>query len=342
MQWPPTLSGNVLVAGNFTSPSLDLDPGPGTYILPNAGGTDGYAAKYDPAGNLLLGRPGRRERQWVRHRMAVDGAGNVLIGGSFAGSIEIGAPGRPPVTLTNSGINEGFVAKIDPAGNALWARTFGAAADPRLANGIATDAAGNVYATGERWEPALRRQVQRGRRGGVDPGRLGQHRHRPTFAGQSVAVDTAGNVLVAGTYLGKIDFNPDPMKTNYLTSIATPPDDAFVLKLNATGAYVWAGSMGGPGATMPRGRRRWGGQRPRVGQLRVLGTQERLRPRPGDPEPARERRHVRGQARPEPEPDLGPQRRWRPSHGSRRCGERVHHREFSGTSTPTPDRGRST
>ena len=48
-------SGNMLVAGNFTSASLDLDPGPGTYILPNAGGSDGFAAKYDATGSLLWG-----------------------------------------------------------------------------------------------------------------------------------------------------------------------------------------------------------------------------------------------------------------------------------------------
>src|SRR6476660_9615838 len=48
-------AGNMLVAGNFTSASIDLDPGPGTYLLPNAGGSDGFAAKYDPAGNLLWG-----------------------------------------------------------------------------------------------------------------------------------------------------------------------------------------------------------------------------------------------------------------------------------------------
>src|SRR4051794_23738756 len=45
-------SGNVLVPGSFTSPSIDLDPGPGTYLLANTGLGDGYAAKYDPTGTL--------------------------------------------------------------------------------------------------------------------------------------------------------------------------------------------------------------------------------------------------------------------------------------------------
>ncbi len=236
-------SGNVLVAGSFTSASLDLDPGPGTYLLPNAGGYDGYAAKYDAAGNLLWGvQVGGTDLSSVS-KVEVDGAGNVLIMGVFRGSIEVGAPGRPPVTLTTGGINEGYLAKVDPAGNALWARTFGTAPNPRLAYGITTDAAGNVYATGKEGNrlfvakysadgAAVWTQVVSGTTG-------------TTASGQSVAVDTAGNVLVGGTYQGKIDFNPDPMKTNFLTSVGSSMD-AFVLKLNATGAYVWAGSMGGP------------------------------------------------------------------------------------------------
>src|SRR5439155_8333519 len=108
----------------------------------------GFAAKYDPAGSLLWGVQVGGTGNSSVYKVEVDGAGNALIAGIFAGSVEIGTPGRPPVTLTNGGISEGFLAKFDPAGNTLWATTFGAAADPRVAYGITTDPAGNVYATG--------------------------------------------------------------------------------------------------------------------------------------------------------------------------------------------------
>ena len=248
-------SGNVLVTGSFTSASLDLDPGPGTYLLSNAGGYDGYAAKYAPTGNLLWGVHFASTANNQAWKVAVDGADNVLIAGSFSGPLEIGAPGQPHVTLTSGGSNEGFIAKIDSAGNALWARTFGAAADPRFGT-ITADAAGNVYATGyEGHRLFVAKYGADGAAAWTQVVSAGTGKVYPSLAtafaqGTGLAVDASQNVYVTGRYLGKIDFNPDPNKTNTLSSVSfrgsDPTQDAFVLKLNASGAYVWAGSMGGP------------------------------------------------------------------------------------------------
>jgi Calx-beta domain/Beta-propeller repeat len=248
-------SGNVVVAGFFGlgSPSLDLDPGPGTYSLPNAGGLgDGFAAKYDPDGNLLWGvQVGGTGNDTVT-KVAVDGAGNVLISGGFTGTVDIGAPaaGLAHVSLTNGGSTEWFLAKIDPAGNTLWATSFGSSAS-RFVSAITADAAGNVYATGHegnqlfvsKWSAdgaSMWTQVVSGVTGTTY-----------TVLGSGVAVDASSNVYVTGSYLGKIDFNPAPNQTNWLTSAGSY--DAFVLKLDANGTYVRAGSMGGQGGDVASG-----------------------------------------------------------------------------------------
>ena len=249
-------AGNVLVAGSFNSASLDLDSGPGTYLLSNVGGYDGYAAKYDPTGNLLWGIQIGGTGNGAGTEVASDGAGNVLIAGSFAGSVEIGALGQPHLTLTNGGSREGFLAKLDPAGNALWARTFGTAADPRLAYGITADAAGNVYATGSEGHRLFVAKYSAD--GGAlwtkvvseGTGIINAAGGTSYANGADLAVDASQNVYVAGTYQGTIDFNSDPKKANSLTSAGSrqnPSQDAFVLMLNATGTYVWSGSMGGRG-----------------------------------------------------------------------------------------------
>ncbi|MGZ3884119.1 MAG: SBBP repeat-containing protein [Bacteroidia bacterium] len=59
--------------------------------------------------------------------------------------------------------------------------------------------------------------------------------------GSSVAVDIAGNVYTTGTFEGTVDFDPGP--GTYLMSSAGS-DDAFISKLDASGNFVWAISLG--------------------------------------------------------------------------------------------------
>jgi hypothetical protein len=60
--------------------------------------------------------------------------------------------------------------------------------------------------------------------------------------GQSVAVDSSGNIYTAGYFQGTVDFDPGAGTAN-LTSAGA--NDFFVSKLDASGNYVWAKSFGG-------------------------------------------------------------------------------------------------
>ena len=59
----------------------------------------------------------------------------------------------------------------------------------------------------------------------------------------AIAVDSADNIIVAGTFVGTVDFNPGS-GTFELTAAGT---DAFVLKLNSAGGFLWAVHLGGVG-----------------------------------------------------------------------------------------------
>lgn len=260
-------AGNVSVVGAYgavASASIDLDPGPGSYMLPNDGGTEGFAAQYDPLGNLRwgvhFGSPGSNSAAEV----AVDGTGNTLVAGTFTGSVRIGKPGATPITLTATGDIEGLLAKIDPAGNVLWARTLGENGVRRRAFDIAVDSSGNIYATGV---PEGTKQTYVAKYDGasgatewsklVSGGTGINYSGYVTHAsGSELAVDLAGNVHVTGTFMGTIDFNPDQAVTNNLSNAGTTTgkkkvvntqSDVFVLKLNSGGNYVWAGGLGGGG-----------------------------------------------------------------------------------------------
>ncbi|MBU1821874.1 MAG: SBBP repeat-containing protein, partial [Bacteroidetes bacterium] len=60
--------------------------------------------------------------------------------------------------------------------------------------------------------------------------------------GRSIAVDASGNVYTTGSFHGTADFDPGAA-TAYLTSAGH--GDTFICKLDASGNFVWAKSMGG-------------------------------------------------------------------------------------------------
>ena len=60
--------------------------------------------------------------------------------------------------------------------------------------------------------------------------------------GQSVVLDSSGNIYTTGTFAGTADFDPGDGIAN-LTS--TGGNDVFVSKLDMSGNYVWAKGFGG-------------------------------------------------------------------------------------------------
>ncbi len=59
-----------------------------------------------------------------------------------------------------------------------------------------------------------------------------------------IEVDGAGNVYVAGNFIGTVDFDPDPVKTDTHTS-HNGTIDAFLSKFDANGQFLWAKTWGG-------------------------------------------------------------------------------------------------
>ena len=66
-----------------------------------------------------------------------------------------------------------------------------------------------------------------------------------------VAVDGSGNLYVAGDFVGTVDFDPDPAKTDLHTS-HKGTIDAYLSKFDSTGAFQWARTWGGAPAGTPQ------------------------------------------------------------------------------------------
>src|SRR4051812_30681448 len=66
----------------------------------------------------------------------------------------------------------------------------------------------------------------------------------------SQAVDAAGNVYVAGTFKGTVDFNPSASKTFNVTA-QNANGDAFVARFSPTGGLYWVWRLGSAGTASP-------------------------------------------------------------------------------------------
>jgi PKD repeat protein len=183
-------AGNIYVLGYYGA-VCDFDPGPGTYNLTPLGGYYTYMAKYTSAGNLVWANQFREiSGNVTANRMIADSAGNTFITGVFSGMVDFN-PGSGNFVLTATGFNEGFIVKLDPAGNFLWAK------------------------------------------------KLTTTNHSQ---GQSIALGPDQSLYITGYFSGTTDFDPGLATYNL---VSTGMEDSYVLKLNASGNFVWAKRFGG-------------------------------------------------------------------------------------------------
>ena len=164
---------------------------------------------------------------------AVDVSGNIYVSGNAGAAL----PGQ-----ISAGGTDAFVRKSDADGNEVWTRQFGTSGTD-LAFSIVVDASG-VYVAGT-VSGALPGQTHTG---GFDAfvqkydanGNVVWTRQFGTGVldfGQGIAVDTSGNVYVAGTTFGTL-----PGQTS------AGGQDAFVRKYDASGNVVWTRQFGTSGA----------------------------------------------------------------------------------------------
>jgi hypothetical protein len=129
---------NTVIVGSFDQA---FDDGNGEQA--SAGLDDGFVIKLDPKGALLwsltFGGPGSD----IPRAVAIDTSGNIVIGGSFGGSVDLGGgPLTAPV-----GHPSGFVIGLDVSGKHLWSKALGGDADS-VVNAVAVSPKGTIAATG--------------------------------------------------------------------------------------------------------------------------------------------------------------------------------------------------
>ena len=201
----------------------------------NAGRGDVFLAKYDPSGNEIWHQQFGTLTWDEGMSVATDAAGNSYVAGKTRGDL----------FQPNLGDYDAFLAKIDASGNEVWSRQIGTSAWDE-ASFTTIDSSGNIYIAGHT-EGSLSGPTAGGEDILVtkfDPsgnelwsrqiGTAGDDR------GRSVAVDASGNIYITGETSGS------------LAGEHLGEEDAFLIKLDASGDDLWSLQMGTPDTDSPR------------------------------------------------------------------------------------------
>jgi len=240
-------SGGVIVAGSFAD-SASFGP----FALKAGGASEGFATRIDGSGNFLWAAAtnGSAGSNAQVNGVAVDASGSVALAGFVSG--KVGFAGSASGPLVSAGSDDAAIWKLDPSGHLTWARSFGST-DYDAATAVAFDSSGDLYATGAfsgtvnfatGGTPALLaagpifdefalKLAPNGQaiwaRGFVGPGGWAK--------GQGVAVDSTGNVHLAGTFSGSVDFDPGAGTDTLASGGST---DASLAGLDPNGNFLYA------------------------------------------------------------------------------------------------------
>jgi hypothetical protein len=251
--------GDVYIAGTFGG-IVDFDPGSAVYNLSGGGA---FILKLNALGDFVYAKQITSSQSIDIRGMLTDPTGNVLVTGSFNGSLDF-LPSIGTATLNTSGQDDIFILKLDAFGNYFWGKQIGGTMSD-ISSSIELDVTGNIYLSGSfkgvvDFDPGFG-VMNMVSNGGLDCFILklnsgGNFLWVKQFGGilsddevNTVKTDIHGNVYSSG-YFGNttVDFNPNAGVFN-LTAInqfGAGCLDAFIMKMDSTGSFLWAKQIGGP------------------------------------------------------------------------------------------------
>ena len=242
-------SGNAYVVGMTNSTDFPMmNP-----LQPaNGGAYDAFVAKLSPTGSALVYSTylGGRQDDYG-FGIAADSSGNAYVTGE-TGSYNF--PTANPLQPANGGVNDAFIAKLNPTGSALIYSTYLGGHGNETGYGIAVHS-GNAYVTGYTTStnfPTVN-PLQPANAGYVDAfvteiNSTGSALIYSTYLGgrrydqgNGIAVDSSGNAYVVGTTQSANFPTVNPLQRALRGGL-----DAFVTKLNPTGsALIYSTYLGG-------------------------------------------------------------------------------------------------
>lgn len=266
-------TGNLYSIGSFYG-TCDFDPGPGTYNLNSAGGSDLYVCKLDPSGNFLSAFALGSSAIEGGTAIEIDASGNVFFGGVFSGTFDVD-PGPGVVNFTSNGSYDFFITKLNSAGNFLWSKQYGGSGLDYITS-ICLNSTGEVFGGGYffntvDFDPGVGTTLLTS--AGIHDAFVtkldaaGEFVWVSTISGTSlevvydIALDGSGNIITTGSYSYDSDFDPGSgtdivtsgghfisrydASGNYINALRFEgSSDGYALAIDGNDNYYCAGSMG--------------------------------------------------------------------------------------------------
>jgi len=249
----------VYVTGEFSG-TVNFSTSSTPANLSAPGRADVFVWKLDLNGNGVYASqaPGTTGNTDTAYSIAVDAAGSAVIGGSYQTGIDPTTKLLRTVairfgstTLADAANYAPFVAKLDPAGNFVWARgVIGGANQFNEARAVTYDGSGNVYVTGQfsgtaNFNPAgsdIHTSAGSSDAYVQELNVAGGFVFARTIGGAGgdqgfgIAVDGAGNIFDLGFYSGTANLNPFTVPAVNLTSPGT--SGLYLVKIDASHASL--------------------------------------------------------------------------------------------------------
>ena len=222
----------------------------------SAGGNDVFIARMNPAGNGLVyctyigGRGDDRA-----YGIAAGADGSVVVAGTTtSANFPLANPWQPKI----AGSKNAFVLKLQPSGTTLSFSTYLGGSGSDTAAGVALDAAGNAYVTGDTTSADFpTTSLQRTNLGSRDAfaaklSTAGALLYSTYLGGSyddraaAIAVDPGGTATITGS-----TYSADFPVANAMQSASGGGQDAFVARINAAGnALLFSTFLGGNGGAL--------------------------------------------------------------------------------------------
>jgi hypothetical protein len=249
-------AGNLYVLGWFAGPT-DFDPGGGSDLRIPVGNSDVYLTKLDPRGKYawtctwgqklgegIIGGTG----------VACDPQGNVFVGGSFHGRVDLDPGTGADIRGVPQDIHgQGFIVKLTGDGAYEWGRVL----DAKVASLDAGSSDGVCFAGSTSFSDDAFEMLSGGTPSFVPPevavgavkqdGSLSWCHLLPAENellggwGMTVAFNKSGEVCVAGFFSGELDLGEPNQPLVAANSVVS----GFLAKYSSIGQLIWADSLSG-------------------------------------------------------------------------------------------------